>query len=256
MTISIITPYKDSARWLPVCVNSLMVQPGDFEFILVNDGSKDNGPEIVEGFALIDERIRPFENERAPGVSGARNTGLDNARGDYITFLDADDELRPDAWEIFENATRLGEDIVQFNHLRYYSKTNKNAMKYTNEGGPFIFPNVPVHWFGVWNKLFRAEFLEDIRFNEALQYGEDGYFVLECLRKCGRIYHAPKASTTVTHRFVNKSSLSKSKTLNDVTKQTTEYFRLLDPEGDPAFNRFVCMELARLWTAVTKWFNY
>ena len=57
MKISIITPYKDAAEYLTRCVNSLTEQPGDFEFILVNDGSTDNGPDIVKQFAAHDERI-------------------------------------------------------------------------------------------------------------------------------------------------------------------------------------------------------
>lgn len=245
--ISVIIPYKNSGKWLKRCLDSLIERKGDFEFILVNDGSIDDGPALAEAYAIIDKRIRPFDNGHGPGVSGARNTGIDLARGEYITFLDADDELLPNSYETLTSVLGFSANVYQFNHLRYYTKIDKLTMKYTNEGGVFDLPKLPVHWFGVWNKLFSAEFLKDIRFDEDLQYGEDGLFILECLRKDGRIYHAGKNKTVVKHRFDNPNSLSRVKTLPDILKHINKYEALLLQPGSDKFKRTVCEELVKLW---------
>lgn len=250
--ISVIIPFKDSAPWLRRCLNSLITQSGDFEFIFVNDRSEDEGASIIYDYQRIDERIRLADNAGTPGVSGARNTGLYLSKGEYITFLDADDEFLPEAYKILTSVLKTDANVYQFNHLRYYTRIDKLVLKYTNDEGLFTLPNMPVHWFGVWNKLFRAEFLRDIRFDESLQYGEDGLFILDCMRKDGRIYHAAKNKTVVKHRFDNVNSLSKIKTLPDIMQHARRYEELLLTDADPKLKQFVCMELSRLWEAKAK----
>ena len=245
--ISVIVPYRDAAPWIGRCCESLTRQDGDFEFLLINDNSVDGGENVVIQYEFLDERFRGVDNQNSPGVSGARNTGIVEARGNWITFLDADDEMLPHAYRTMTNAAKSGANIIQFNHLRYYTAIDKLALKYTNEGGVFTLPDLPVHWFGVWNKLFRADIVEDVRFDESLQYGEDGLFVLECLAKEGRIYHADRNKTTVKHRFDNKSSLSRSKTLSDIVKQLRAYEEFLLRHDAPEIRVAVCLEMARLW---------
>ena len=244
--ISVIIPYKDAAPWIGRCCESLTRQDGDFEFIMINDWSADNSRDIVEEYIKTDSRFVGYF-PGGEGVSAARNMGLVVARGDWITFLDADDEMLPHAYRTMTNAAKSGANIIQFNHLRYYTAIDKLALKYTNEGGVFTLPDLPVHWFGVWNKLVRADIVEDVRFDESLQYGEDGLFVLECLAKEGRIYHADRNKTTVKHRFDNKSSLSRSKTLSDIVKQLRAYEEFLLRHDAPEIRVAVCLEMARLW---------
>ena len=245
--ISVIVPYKDSEMWLGRCCESMHEQGGDFEFILVDDFSEDGGPKIVDFYVDIDSRFRGIVNQRGKGVSGARNTGLDIARGEWVTFLDADDELLQNAYRTLSSYAEAGRNVIQFNHMRYYTRIDKLTLKYTNDRGEFSLPTLPVHWFGVWNKLFRAEFVKDIRFDESLQYGEDGLFVFECLAKDGTIYHADKEATVVKHRFDNKNSLSQSKTLLDIVKQLRAYEDFLLRQDGPAIRVAVCQEMAKLW---------
>ena len=253
--ISVIVPYKDSELWLGRCCESLHEQDGDFEFILVNDWSEDGGPKIVDCYIGIDNRFRGIVNQRGKGVSGARNTGLDAARGEWITFLDADDELMPNAYRALMSMVAADRNVIQFNHLRYYTQIDKLTLKYTNRGGSYTLPTLPVHWFGVWNKLFRAEFVKGIRFDETLQYGEDGLFVFECLAKDGTIYHADKDTTAVKHRFDNKNSLSRSKTLVDIVKQLRAYEDFLLRQDGAAIRVAVCKEMAGLWDKLAETIN-
>ena len=253
MKISVIVPYKNAAAWLVRCLNSLTDNEGDFEFILVDDGSSDEGPEIARQYADIDERFVLLDNEHAPGVSGARNTGLDVVNGDYTTFLDADDKYTDNAFYTLKkgiNASKCA-NVIQFNHLRHYAEINKTVLKYTNEEGVYKLDNLPDIWFGVWNKLFRSDFVKDIRFDERLQYGEDGLFVLECLAVGSDIFHAEKHSVVVVHSFINKNSLSKVKTSDDLLEQIHVYEEYMLSQERPEMRIAYCKELSRLWASET-----
>lgn len=233
--ISLIVPFKNARPWLKRCLDSIK---GDFEVILVDDGSTDDGRQIVEKYD-----VKLFENEHAPGVSGARNTGLDHATGEWVTFLDADDELAPGAFEIFSKV-KSG-NIHQFNHIRKYGF--QTVMKFDNKAGLYRINALPEAWWGVWNKLYKREFLEDVRFLDGLQYGEDGLFVLECLTKDKKIRcHEER---TVVHRFDNKRSLSHLKTGPDLITQVRAYEDFLFSHDDPDVRRAVCLEISKLWGA-------
>ena len=247
---SIIVPYWNSEQWLARCCQSLTRQTGDFEVLLVNDNSTDNGKAITSEYASRDARFILLDNERTKGVSGARNTGLDHAQGEWVTFLDADDEMVDDVCNTFDMMTKqTNAKIIQFNHVRYYSQIDKLAMKYTNAGGRYSINNMPVHWFGVWNKLFRQDVAECVRFDEELQYGEDGLFVLACMAKTDIIEHAPKRYATVKHRFDNRQSLSKTKTFDALLFQIHKYEAFMLDQTDIDLKLFMCSEIARLWAS-------
>ena len=91
ISISIIVPVYKAELFLPRCIDSILTQTfTDFELLLIDDGSPDNSGSICDEYALKDKRIRVFHKENG-GVSSARNLGLDNAKGEWITFIDADD---------------------------------------------------------------------------------------------------------------------------------------------------------------------
>ena len=247
--ISVIIPYWNAEKWLERCLISLRRQEGDFEFLLVNDMSTDGGPEIASRYAAGDGRFVLLDNEHDKGVSGARNTGIDYARGEWITFLDADDEMLPDAFRILSMVARSNKDanIFQMNHKRYYTALDKTAMKYTNERKLFVAPDLPDCWWGVWNKLYRTDFLNGIRFQEGLQYGEDGLFNLECIARDGRIQHASHSIAVVRHRFDNKESLSHLKTAEALLLQIRAYEDFTFRQTDPMIRQLMCSLIAELW---------
>lgn len=95
--ISIIIPLYNKEAYIKNTINKVLLQTyQNFELIIVNDGSKDNGPQIAESFS--DPRIRLINKENG-GVSSARNVGIKEAKYDYIAFLDADDEWLPNHLE-------------------------------------------------------------------------------------------------------------------------------------------------------------
>lgn len=97
--ISVIVPVYNTKAYLKRCVDSLLGQTyGDMEIILVDDGSTDGSGELCDSYAAMDGRVRVFHKENG-GSSSARNLGLDNARGEYIGFVDSDDYVDPDMYE-------------------------------------------------------------------------------------------------------------------------------------------------------------
>lgn len=97
--ISVIVPVYNVEQYLPRCIDSLLAQTyRNLEVILVNDGSKDNSGSICDEYAGKDTRIRVIHKENA-GLSSARNAGIDVASGEYLTFVDSDDWIEPDAYE-------------------------------------------------------------------------------------------------------------------------------------------------------------
>jgi len=231
-------------------LESLKTQKGNLEFIIVDDHSTDNGKEIAYQYCDRDHRFTLLTNFREKGVSGARNTGIDYADGEWITFLDADDELLPDAYDtwckVIKADTRA--NIHQLNHLRYYANINSESLKYTNRAGVYEFGNLPMMWFGVWNKLFRRKWLGDLRFKEGLQYGEDGLFALECLIKDNYLHHGELKQTAVRHRFENKESLSHKKTAQDIHDQLVAYDELYQKQTEKIIRIEIAQEIAKLWS--------
>ena len=252
--ISVITPFWNSEPWLGRCCESMHAQEGDFEFILVDDKSTDGGWSIAQEYRLLDDRFIVMKNEHDKGVSGARNTGIDHARGEWITFLDADDELLDGAFDTFRKAIKANREanIIQLNHVRHYPKLGRGVVKYYNATGVYYVPDLPEPWVGVWSKLFRAEFLTGIRFLEGLQYGEDGLFVLECLAKDGRIFQADSDLHAVKHYFDNEQSLSHVKKAEDIIVHIHEYEMFMERQVDPMLKKLICMDLSKLWARVAR----
>lgn len=249
--ISVIIPYHNAEGWIRRCANSLHAQSGDFEFVFVDDHSEDAGPDILKRYN--DNRFVLRKNRRARGVSGARNTGLDEAKGEWITFLDADDEMVPDAYTIFCRMSRLDAtaNIIQANHLRHYDEISKTALKYWNPKGIYTFDKMPEQWFMVWNKLLRASFIGETRFVEGMQYGEDEIFNLDLLAKDERIFHTHAKTVTTIRHFNNKESLAHTIDREKVMRQARELEEYLLRTENPRAKMAAMMLLADHWKSPT-----
>ena len=242
MKITVIVPFKNAARYIERCAASLRNQTGDFEFIFVDDNSTDDP--VFE----TDDRFVLVSNNHKTGVCGARTTGLDIASGDWITFLDADDTMCPDAYRMFTNAIKAGQGfkIYQFNHYRHYAKINKTALKYTNAAGVYPLNRLPSYWCYVWNKLYDADLIKNIRFNEPMKFGEDELFNAECLSKEKRIRCFD--TVTMTHIFEDTNSLSKMRTEADILKMARTYEDFIKKHKDPDIRRMCCVRLSIHWS--------
>ena len=115
--VSVIVPVYQVERYLPRCIDSILAQTfTDFELILVNDGTKDDCPRIMQEYADRDAHIRQVHKENG-GLSSARNAGLDIAQGEYIAFVDSDDYVDPDLLaDAVAAADRDSAQLVLFNY--------------------------------------------------------------------------------------------------------------------------------------------
>lgn len=245
---SVIVPYKNAEGWILRCAESLKKQTADAEFIFVNDGSTDNGKKILTEFAT-DPRFRLLENKKKPGVSGARNTGLDAAQGDWIKFVDVDDEMLPDGLSVFNRLIRQfpNDDIIQTNHLRDINGVNKIVSRHSADAGLYGIEDLPNAWIVVWNKVYRKETIGKIRFSETLQFGEDELFNLAVLAQGAKIRHADRPVVTMLKHFTNDKSLARTKTESDLLKMIKALQDFLKKQTDPAVRRTLCRRLSAHW---------
>ena len=210
--VTIIVPFRDSALWIGRCANSLTALEGNIEVIFVDDNSQDNGAEIISTYTDI--RFSLVRNKHTPGVSGARNTGLDLATGDWICFLDADDEYAPGAINAINASVRMypKADLIQLNHVRVIANGTQMPRMF-NPRGKYPLNNLPKLWMSSCNKLFNADLVRDIRFKEGLYHGEDEIFVLECLKKTRCIYN--REHIALHYHKDNPNSLSTITSFDD-----------------------------------------
>ena len=116
MKISVILPCYNAGAYLSACLDSLLAQSmRDFEVVFVDDGSRDDSLVLARRYAERDARIHVLSQENQ-GVSAARNLGLAHARGEWITFVDGDDLLPPDAFETLLSGAAEDVDMVVCPH--------------------------------------------------------------------------------------------------------------------------------------------
>ncbi len=198
--ISVIVPIYNASAQLPRCIESILAQKyGDFELLLLDDGSSDNSYEICKKYASQDSRIRTFTHENA-GVSATRNWGLSLATGQYVEFADSDDYMRDNMMETLlsameaENADLVICGLTEVNsggerlNLPRIRKTV--AMENLEKEYPDIFERYLLN--SPWNKLYKREKIEN-GFPEDLSMGEDLLFNLEYMRHCSSVAFVPEA---------------------------------------------------------------
>lgn len=188
--VSVIVPFFNAELYLQETIQSVVSQSyTDFELILINDGSTDGSKAIVQSFD--DKRIVLLEQENM-GVSAARNLALENMRGDYFCFLDADDVLPPNSLysrvELLENNKSLdfvdGHILVMDENLKELKKIWKPSF----HGNPFQdLTRLRGKSFFNPSWMIRVSPKKNYRFNERLTHGEDLLFYLE-LSKYGGLY--------------------------------------------------------------------
>ena len=205
--VSIIVPVYKAEQCLHRCVDSILAQTmTDFELLLIDDGSPDKSGEICDEYAAKDNRVRVFHKDNG-GVSSARNLGLDNATGEWISFIDADDWVEKeylaelakklDADFIVGGVNIIGSHLCQVESKKY----DKSQIKF------FIEENcLKVVLLSPWGNLLKKELINknNVRFDEKIRYAEDRIFNREYLLCCESIISV----STVNYNYMIETQIN------------------------------------------------
>ena len=222
--VSIIIPAYNVEDYIGYCLDSLVCQTlSDLEIIIINDGSVDNTKDVIEAYrAKYPDMIKAFHVENS-GAAAARNIGLDAASGEYIGFVDSDDYVREDTFELLYNAAKeKNAEIVSCGYCREgvhftrkmpFGNRNIKAEDVFDKNifsEPLLFDEVPY----LWNKIFKADIIQknNIRFHKDLRIYEDLVFTYEAFlfaNKISRVedylyYYVVSRDTSLTYRFSEK----------------------------------------------------
>ena len=197
--VSIVVPIYNVEKYLDRCVKSIVSQTyKNLEIILVDDGSTDSSCDMCDDWATKDSRIKVVHKKNA-GLGMARNTGIENATGDYICFFDSDDFVETDLVEkCLEEATLQNADVVLFGRKDIYDDGRIDERK--NAGKKIIFNESEIKsnllpglftydmGYGVsaWSKIFKLKTIKDFGLSfksEREVISEDAYFALEFFSK-------------------------------------------------------------------------
>lgn len=189
--LSIIVPVYKVEKYLPRCIDSILAQTfGDFELILIDDGSPDGCGRICDEYARKDKRIVVI-HQKNMGVSAARNAGLDIARGRYIGFVDSDDWIEPQMYEAMMDAIRENGADMAVCGVRYADEDGKFTRAdrlsegvYTRAGlleDVFAMPNKLGG--GCCNKVFDASKIASVRFKVGMTIAEDALYLFDCFMR-------------------------------------------------------------------------
>lgn len=224
--VSMIVPVYQVEKYIAQCIESVLSQTfQDFELILIDDGSKDQSGIICDAYAAKDDRIIVIHTQNR-GAAAARNTGLEHASGKYITFLDGDDYLAENMIErLYEVIKKSAYDVVVCDFLNLLPDEKDNFTVQLQErtvNGRTVLEHLKNEksygvWTIVWNKIYKREILENLRFPEG-KYFEDEFFSDHLYLNSNQIHVIP--DVLCYHRVLATSTMN--------TQKTENYLDLLD----------------------------
>ncbi|MGM0874213.1 MAG: glycosyltransferase family 2 protein [Bacillota bacterium] len=176
--ISIIVPIYNVEQYLHRCLDSILAQTfTDFELILVNDGSTDNSGEICDLYAEKDTRIKIIYKKNG-GLSDARNSGIKIAQGDFIGFIDSDDWIEPNMYEILYNLCIENNVDISTCSFNIWDKGERRKVKINKKSVTVLDSKTALQnmydgklpGYVAWNKLYKKHIFETIRFPKGRIY--------------------------------------------------------------------------------------
>lgn len=256
--ITIVIPVYNAKLYIEECVESILAQTyKDFEVLLIDNGSADNSFELCQQLAMKDDRIKAFREEVNQGVSMARNQGIGVAKGEFVTFVDADDWLEPDCLGLMvEAAQQFDAPLVlcrykksfEADRVQFFSKLaemgndvlleekkdtevkeflTEPGCKRTNKAKAVLYPTEfflqELFFQGnthCWGVLYKTSLLKqnNILFPRGLTIGEDMLFFTDCVLNAGEIVVADFIGY---HYFINEKGAMERKFQRSYMDQIT-----------------------------------
>lgn len=265
-TVSLIVPVYNVEKYLRRCLESIKNQTyTNLQIIMVNDGSVDNSGSICKEYADSDSRFIYIEQENK-GVSGARNTALNHADGEYLCFIDADDEFTE--YTVSERVKNIGKCdmiITQFSKIDEDGNIISNgsvetAAECSSQGAiSFVIRVLEYGYQGnICSKLFKTEIIKknNIRFDEDIYYNEDRLFIIRYLLCCSSVVIKPIVSYLYRIRNISAMGALMELKKNYNAKMLTEitaFERIIDILGkdrqydNRAYCRKIMLDISMGW---------
>lgn len=192
---SIIIPIFGVERYLHQCLNSILIQTyANWELLLIDDGSLDSSGQICDEYAAKDSRIRVFHKTNG-GVSSARNVGLENAVGEYVAFVDADDWVSDDWLNICNSY--VSEKNIDFLQYAYWMQGISGKFSLTESRSSEVLSGKNYISSGFFSasiiSVIRRSIVKHLRFVPNMKYGEDLLFMLTAISCSNRCLHIEEA---------------------------------------------------------------
>ena len=222
MFLSFITPLYNAERFVSVALDSIYrisLDESEFEVVVIDDGSTDDGAKVVKEYAAKHENLRLIQQPNS-GASAARNRGIEVAKGEFVWFVDADDRIEPKildtVWQIYQEKPET--ELFGFNHTDWCGDEERPRVTYrkrVSTDGLGLLRSHPYMY--LWNRIFRRSAIGDIRFPEGTRNTEDWYFDLmvfarlkhvECIPMSGYYYNSSNPYSTLRNR--SRESLKKN----------------------------------------------
>ena len=218
--ISVIIPIYNVEKYLESCLESIESQTyQDIEVLMVDDGSTDRSGHICEKFVERDNRFLAFHRKNE-GISASRNFGLDQAKGDFICFIDSDDYIHPRMIETLADALS---DEVSFSMV-YGKRTAKRDERFDESIPPvticdqdammrglFGTSDHEIQYQAIWNKLFRRSLIADLRFKDIV--AEDVEYMMRVYLRTDKValipqemYYYYQRTDSITHQDTNSNN--------------------------------------------------
>lgn len=206
MKLSIIVPVYKVEQYLDKCVESICAQSfTDFELILVDDGSPDRCGQMCEDWTKKDSRVKVLHKQNG-GLSDARNAGVEIAQGDYIGFVDSDDYIKPDMYEVLvNNLEQHDADISMCGYADIYAdgvrKDNNDRTTYVWNQEETIHQVLLGKLLSVHavTKLYKRECFREVRYPVG-KVSEDAYVIMDILDQVHKAVFTPYAAYYYVHR--------------------------------------------------------
>ena len=245
--ITVIVPVYNVENYLRKCLDSIMAQTyKNIEIIVVNDGSTDTSGEICKEFSGMDHRIIYIEQENA-GLSAARNTGLNNMSGDYVTFVDSDDWIEQDYIEtLYKKIVEYQADIAVGNYYSYNEDEETYYFHiYGNSYYEKVYDNISIFenlyesqemksfaLISAWGKLYKAKLFDYLRFEKG-KLGEDGYFNQKMYLSVNKVVYLNKGLYAYRQRSGSITKTWTEKWMHALVDAMSERITLLANMGYP-----------------------
>lgn len=214
--ISIIVPVYNGEKYIDSCITRLLKIKSEKEIIVINDSSTDNSINLLEKYK---GKIKIINLDKNQGVSYARNLGIKHSKGKYVGFVDVDDSIEQNMFDLMLSKIEKDKtDVCICNYDEYKEKSNEITNSKYNYNFECKEKNTVLKNFlidkispAIWDKIYKKEILEKIKFNKNLAIGEDILFCLEIFIETNkisfvdkRLYHYLQQENSVMHNISPK----------------------------------------------------